>query len=131
MSKPVRKTVVRSASAPEPIGAYSQAIRTGNMLFVSGQIALDPATGELITANIAVETKQVMRNIKAVLEEAGATMDHVVKATIFLKDLSQFQAVNEAYGSFFHGTFPARETVEVSRLPKDVSIEISVVAVVE
>ena len=122
------RSIVQSSMAPEPIGAYSQAVRAGNLLFVSGQIAIDPLTGELIKANINVEAKQVMRNIKAILEEAGTTLDNIVKTTIFLKDLEQFQSVNEVYGSFFSGSYPAREMVEVARLPKDVSLEISVIA---
>jgi 2-iminobutanoate/2-iminopropanoate deaminase len=130
MSKPAR-TVIRTSQAPEPIGPYSQAVRAGNLLFVSGQIALDALSGELVNANIHVETKQVMRNLKAILEEAGAGLNDVVKATIYLRDLEHFAAVNEVYGTFFQDAFPARETVQVSRLPRDVNIEISVVAVVE
>jgi 2-iminobutanoate/2-iminopropanoate deaminase len=127
---PSRK-IIQSPQAPAPIGAYSQAVRVNNLLFVSGQIAIDPVTNELIKANIHVEAKQVMRNIKAILEEAGTTVEQIIKSTIFLRDLDQFDAVNEVYSGFFQGAFPARETVQVARLPKDVSLEISVIAWVD
>ncbi len=126
-----KRVVIKSEQAPEPIGAYSQAVRAGNLLYVSGQIAIDPVTGELIKANISVETRQVMRNIKAILEEAGSGMHQVIKSTIFLRDLEQFGVVNEVYESYFEDTYPARETVQVARLPKDVSLEISVIAWVD
>ena len=122
------KTIINTNNAPSPIGTYSQAVQFGNMLFVSGQIAINPATGELDLSNIENETHQVMKNIGAVLTEAGVDFSHIIKTGIFLKDMNQFAAVNEVYGSYFSGNFPARETVQVSRLPKDVNVEISVVA---
>jgi 2-iminobutanoate/2-iminopropanoate deaminase len=122
------KTIINTNNAPSPIGPYSQAVQFGNMLFVSGQIAINPATGELDLSTIENETHQVMKNIGAVLTEAGVDFSHIIKTGIFLKDMNQFAAVNEVYGSYFSGNFPARETVQVSRLPKDVNVEISVVA---
>ncbi len=123
------KEVIYSANAPEPIGPYSQAIKVGSMLFVSGQIAIDKATGKILTENITKETNQVMKNLGEVLTAAGMDFSHVVKCTIFLKDMGQFPLVNEAYGKKFVNSPPARETVEVSRLPKDVHVEISCIAV--
>ncbi len=123
------KTVIYSAQAPEPIGPYSQAIQAGNMLFVSGQIAIDKASGNLITGNISDETTQVMKNLEFVLREAGMNFSNVVKCSIFLKDMNNFPVVNEVYGNYFSANPPARETVEVSRLPKDVNVEISCIAV--
>jgi 2-iminobutanoate/2-iminopropanoate deaminase len=122
------KTVIYSANAPEPIGPYSQAIQVGNMLFMSGQIAIDKSTGQLVTSNIVDETTLVMKNFGEVLTAAGMNFSHVVKCTIFLKDLGQFSHVNEVYGKSFPSQPPARETVEVSRLPKDVNVEISCIA---
>lgn len=122
------KTIIQTNNAPSPIGPYSQAVRTGNTVYLSGQIAIDPATGQLNTINILQETTQVMRNIGAVLQASGMDYSHIVKTTIFLKDMEQFSAVNDVYGQFFSGDFPARETVQVSRLPKDVNVEISVIA---
>ena len=122
------KTIINTNNAPSPIGPYSQAVQFGNMLFVSGQIAINPATGELDLSSIENETHQVMKNIGAILTEAGVDFSHIIKTGIFLKDMNQFAAVNEVYGSYFSGNFPARETVQVSRLPKDVNVEISVVA---
>lgn len=123
------KSVVYSEHAPEPIGPYSQAIQSGNLLFVSGQIALQRATGAMITTNIEEETKQVMANVKAVLSAAGMDFNNVVKTSIFLKDMNNFPVVNQVYGTFFQDAPPARETVEVSRLPKDANVEISCIAV--
>ena len=122
------KKIIRTDKAPAPIGPYSQAVLSGNTLYVSGQIALNPADGQLVTINIIRETNQVMENIGAILKEAGFDYSDIVKTTIFLKDLQNFQAVNEVYGNYFKDNFPARETVEVSKLPKDVNVEISVVA---
>lgn len=122
-------TVVYSPAAPEPIGPYSQAILAGNTLFASGQIAIDRSSGNLITANIEDETKQVMTNLSNVLAAAGMRFRDVVKCTIFLKDMNNFPKVNAIYGQYFSETPPARETVEVSRLPKDVNVEISCIAV--
>ncbi len=123
------RQVIYSASAPEPIGPYSQAIQAGNLVFVSGQIALDRATGNMVNANIKEETAQVMKNIEAVLKAAGVDFSNIVKTTIFLKSMGDFPQVNEVYGSYFKTQPPARETVEVSRLPKDANVEISVTAV--
>lgn len=122
------KTIINTNNAPSPIGPYSQAVQFGNMLFVSGQIAINPATSELDLSSIENETHQVMKNIGAILTEAGIDYSHIIKTGIFLKDMNQFAAVNEVYGSYFSSDFPARETVQVSRLPKDVNVEISVVA---
>ncbi len=123
------RQVIYSASAPEPIGPYSQAIKAGNLVFVSGQIALDRATGTFVNANIKEETVQVMKNIEAVLKAAGLDFSNIVKTTIFLKNMGDFPQVNEVYGSYFKAQPPARETVEVSRLPKDANVEISVTAI--
>ena len=122
------KKIIRTDKAPAPIGPYSQAVLSGNTLYVSGQIALNPSDGQLITINIIRETNQVMENIGAILKEAGFDYSDIVKTTIFLKDLQNFQTVNEVYANYFKDNFPARETVEVSKLPKDVNVEISVVA---
>jgi 2-iminobutanoate/2-iminopropanoate deaminase len=122
------KTIIRSSSAPAPIGPYSQAVKAGNMLFISGQIALDPHSGELITGNIIEETDRVMQNIAAILKEAGLDFSSVVKTSIFLKDMNDFGTVNEVYGKYFTENPPARETVQVAKLPKDVNVEISVIA---
>jgi len=124
------KTIVYSAQAPEPIGPYSQAVQAGNMLFISGQIAIERASGALITDSIERETRQVMLNLEAVLKAAGMDFSNVVKSTIFLTDMNNFPAVNTVYGEFFKSEPPARETVEVSGLPKGVNVEISCVAVV-
>jgi 2-iminobutanoate/2-iminopropanoate deaminase len=123
------KEVIYSPNAPEPIGPYSQAIKAGSMLFASGQIAIQKSTGKMITENITDETNQVMANLGDVLAAAGMDFSHVVKCTIFLKDMNQFPQVNEAYGKNFTSSPPARETVQVSRLPKDVNVEISCIAV--
>lgn len=122
------KSVVYSDQAPEPIGPYSQAIQSGNLLFVSGQIALQRATGNMVTGTIEEETKQVMENLKAVLSAAGLDFSNVLKTSIFLKDMNNFPVVNQIYGTYFKDTPPARETVEVSRLPKDANVEISCIA---
>ncbi len=122
------KMVVYSDKAPEPIGPYSQAIQFGNMLFVSGQIAIEKASGKIITSDIEAETEQVMTNLSEILKSAGADFQNIVKTTIFLKDMNNFPRVNEVYGRYFKDAPPARETVEVSRLPKDVNVEISCIA---
>jgi 2-iminobutanoate/2-iminopropanoate deaminase len=124
------KKVIFTTNAPTPIGPYSQAVMTGNMLFVSGQIAIDPETSTILNGDISQETRQVMFNIGAILNAADLHYHNIIKTTIFLKDMNNFAAVNEIYGHFFSDNFPARETVEVSRLPKDVNVEISVIAVV-
>ena len=124
----MEKSIIHTPDAPEPIGPYSQAVRANGLLFVSGQIAMDPSTGELLTANIQTETTRVMENLKAILETAGIRFSHVVKTTIFLSDMGHFGAVNDVYGKYFTGKYPARETVAVKTLPKNVNVEISVIA---
>lgn len=122
------KTIINTSGAPEPIGPYSQAVKAGNLLFVSGQIPLDPKSGELVNKDIEAETRQVMKNIEAILKEAGMNFNSIVKTSIFLKDMNDFAKVNAVYGENFSENPPARETVQVSRLPKDVNVEISVIA---
>ncbi|PZF73127.1 RidA family protein [Taibaiella soli] len=124
----MEKKIIRTDNAPAPIGPYNQAVQFGNMLFVSGQIALDAVSGELIQGDIQTETKKVMENLKAILTEAGMDFSNVLKSTIFLMDMGQFAQVNEVYGSYFGEDAPARETVQVAGLPKGVKVEISVVA---
>ncbi|MEI6487830.1 MAG: RidA family protein [Bacteroidota bacterium] len=123
------KKIITSENAPAPIGPYSHAVKVGNMLFVSGQVGKNPKTGELILGNVKSETKQVMENVKGILTDAGMRFANVVKTTIFLADMNDFAAVNEVYGSYFTSDFPARETVQVSKLPLGVNVEISVIAV--
>ena len=124
------KQIIESKKVPAPIGPYSQAVIANGFLFASGQGAFDPKTGELVLSDIASETKQVMENIKSILEAAELTFAHVVKTTIFLSDMGLFAQVNEVYGSYFSKDFPARETVAVKTLPRNVNIEISITAVV-
>jgi len=121
-------TIINSPDAPAPIGPYSQATMANGTLYVSGQIPLDAQSGNLINASIEAETHQVMRNLQAILAEADMDFSNVLKCTIFVKDLNNFGRINETYGSYFISNPPARETVEVSRLPKDVSVEISCIA---
>jgi 2-iminobutanoate/2-iminopropanoate deaminase len=123
------KKVIYTSNAPHPIGPYSQAILRGNTLYMSGQIAINPENGEMDTASLEQETHRVMKNIQAVLNEAGMGFSNVVKTTIFLKDMQSFSEVNNIYGSYFESDFPARETVEVSCLPKNVNVEISCIAI--
>jgi 2-iminobutanoate/2-iminopropanoate deaminase len=123
------KTVIYTPNAPEPIGPYSQAVIAGNFVFASGQIAIDPSTGNLVLDDIKTETKQVMENIKAILTAAGIDFSHIIKTTIFLMDMQNFAQVNEVYGTYFKGDFPARETVQVAGLPKGVNVEISITAI--
>ena len=123
------KKIITTVHAPAPIGPYNQAILKGNMLYTSGQIAIDPKTGALVTDNIKSETTLVMENLKAILTEAGMTFENVLKTTIFISDMHNFAAINEVYASYFNeATAPARETVEVANLPKFVNVEISVIA---
>lgn len=122
------KQIISTNNAPGAIGPYSQAIKYGNMLFTSGQIAINPASGELVMTDIPTETKQVMENLKAVLSEAGMNFGNVIKTSIFLSSMDDFATVNEIYASYFESDFPARETVEVSKLPKGVNVEISMIA---
>ena len=124
------KKVIATDKAPQAIGPYSQAIQYGNMMFISGQIPINPATGKVVEGGIEDQTRQVMANIRAICEKAGATLDHVVKTTLFLTDLSQFQAVNAVYAEYFNADPPARSTVQVAALPLGVGIEIeSVIAI--
>ncbi len=124
----MNKRVINTTKAPAPIGPYNQAIVSNNMLYISGQIPINPETNKLIISDVATETHQSMRNIAAILEEAGINFNHVVKTTIFLSDMSLFAQVNEVYGSYFSGDYPARETVAVKGLPKGVNVEISMIA---
>lgn len=122
------KDVISTPNAPAAIGPYSQAVRSGNLLFLSGQIPLDPATGQLIAGDITAQTERVLKNLAAILEAAGTGLDRVLKTTVYLKDLAEFGKMNEVYGKFFGEKPPARATVEVSRLPRDAAIEIDLVA---
>jgi 2-iminobutanoate/2-iminopropanoate deaminase len=126
------KKIIFTESAPAPIGPYNQAVLKGNTLYTSGQIAINPSTGELVTDTIEVETEQVMQNMKAVLHEAGMTFENVVKTTIFIMDMNDFGKINTIYGSYFNEkTAPARETVQVACLPKNVNVEISMIAILD
>ncbi|BDB55382.1 reactive intermediate/imine deaminase [Flavobacterium ammoniigenes] len=124
------KKILFTDKAPAPIGPYNQAVLSGNTLYTSGQIAINPATGDLVLDSIEIETKQVMENMKAVLESAGMTFENVVKSTIFISNMNEFATINSVYGSYFNEkTAPARETVQVACLPKNVNVEISMIAV--
>jgi len=124
------KKILFTDKAPAPIGPYNQAVLSGNTLYTSGQIAINPATGDVVLDSIELETKQVMENMKAVLESAGMTFENVVKSTIFISNMNDFAAINSVYGSYFNEkTAPARETVQVACLPKNVNVEISMIAV--
>jgi 2-iminobutanoate/2-iminopropanoate deaminase len=125
------REVIATPDAPQAIGPYSQAIRAGGFVFVSGQIPLDPATGQVVTGDTAAQTARVLNNLEAVLKAAGSSLAKVVRTTVYLKDLTEFAAVNEAYAIFFPLDAPARATVEVARLPKDVRVEIDCIALVE
>ena len=125
------KSVVLTKNAPVPIGPYNQGIiADGSMLFTAGQVAIDPATGQVVQGDIKTQTRQVMKNIQAILEQGGTSLNSVVKTTVFLKDMNEFAAMNEVYGEFFKENPPARSTIEVARLPKDVKVEIEAIAVV-
>lgn len=126
----MEKKIIQTKQAPDPIGPYSQAVMAGNMLFISGQVAINPATNNIEAKDITEETRQVMQNLQAILTEAGLNFGNVVKTTIFLSDMSLFSNVNEVYGSCFSSDFPARETVAVKGLPKNVNVEISMIAAV-
>jgi 2-iminobutanoate/2-iminopropanoate deaminase len=125
----MNKEIINTPDAPAPIGPYNQAVKAGNMVYLSGQIAINPATGLIDATDIIGETHQVMHNIRAVLAAAGTDFDGVVKTTIFLSDMDLFSSVNDVYGKYFNGDFPARETVAVKGLPKNVNVEISMIAV--
>ena len=124
----MEKKIINTPNAPAPIGPYSQAVQSGNLLFISGQISIDPNTGKIEATDIIGETHQVMHNLKAILTAAHITFDHVLKTTILLSDMSLFADVNEVYGKYFTGDFPARETYAVKGLPKNVNVEISMIA---
>lgn len=124
----MEKKIIQTDQAPAPIGPYNQAVAAGGFLFISGQICIKPDTGEMNNTDIQAETHQVMHNLKAVLQEAGMDFSNVVKTTIFLSDMALFSEVNEIYGKYFDGGFPARETVAVKGLPKNVNVEISMIA---
>ena len=124
----MEKTIINTPSAPAPIGPYNQAVQFGNMLFISGQVAINPVTGNIDATDTIGETHQVMHNLKAILTQAGMDFSHIIKTTIFLSDMSLFATVNEVYGKYFPGNFPARETVAVKGLPKNVNVEISMIA---
>jgi len=123
----MHKEIIYTNQAPEPIGPYSQAVKAGNLLFVSGQIPIDPSTGAVVNSSVKDEAIMVMKNLGAVLHTAGTSFDAIVKTTIFLSDMSLFADVNEVYGSYFTGNYPARETVAVKGLPKGVNVEISAI----
>ena len=125
------KKIISTEKAPKAVGPYSQAVQAGNLLFCSGQIAIDPVTNELISGGVQEQTHRVMDNLKEVLEAAGSSLSHVVKTTIYLKDMGDYGVVNEVYGSYFDDQPPARECVEVARLPKDVLVEVSVIALIK
>jgi 2-iminobutanoate/2-iminopropanoate deaminase len=127
----MEKKIINTPNAPAPIGPYSQAVQSGNLLFISGQIPIDPATGKVEATDIIGETHQVMHNLKAILSEVHITFDHVLKTTILLSDMSLFTDVNEVYGKYFAGDFPARETYAVKTLPKNVNVEISMIACIQ
>ena len=124
----MEKQIINTQYAPAPIGPYNQAVRTGNLLFVSGQIPLDPATGNIISSGIQDETQKVMENLEAILKEAGLSFGNIVKSTIFITDMGQFTQINEVYGRYFPEQAPARECVQVAALPKGGNVEISVIA---
>src|SRR5215472_16175474 len=124
----MEKRIIHTANAPMPIGPYSQAVQVNDVLYISGQIAINPATGNIDISDIIAEAHQVMHNLKAILSEAKMDFSNVLKTTIFLSDMSLFTSVNEVYGKYFNGAFPARETVAVKRITKNVNVEISMVA---
>ena len=123
------RTIINTPAAPAPIGPYNQAILSGNMLFISGQICIDPSSGQLKNKDVQEETHQVMHNLKSILQAAELDFSHVVKTTIFITDMNRFAEINEVYGKYFSADFPARETVQVSALPKFVNVEISMIAI--
>ncbi len=127
----MKKQIIHTDNAPKAIGPYSQAIKAGNLLFVSGQVPFDPATMEIVEGGVVEQTARVLENLKAILAEAGATFENVVKTTVFIKDMNDFGQINEVYAKYFGENKPARACVEVARLPRDVKVEIEVVAVVE
>ena len=125
------KQIIKTERAPQAIGPYSQAVRAGSLVFASGQIPIDPQTGEFVAGGISEQTEQVLRNLSAVLEAAGTSLDHVVKTTVFLADMNDFAAMNEVYGRYFKVNAPARATVQAARLPRDARVEIEVIAMTD
>lgn len=125
------KTIINTSKSPQAIGPYSQAIKVDNMVYTSGQIPLDPETMEIVSPNIEEQTKQVLKNLEAVLKEAGSGLNSVIKTTLFIKDMNDFNTINGIYADFFKDNKPARSCVEVARLPKDVRLEIEAIAIVE
>lgn len=125
----MEKTIITTNNAPAPIGPYNQAVQVGNTLFISGQVCIDPTTGQLKNKDLQEETHQVMHNLRAILQGADMDFSHVVKTTIFITDMNRFSEMNEVYGKYFDNNFPARETVQVAALPKFVNVEISMIAV--
>lgn len=125
------KKIIHTDNAPKAIGPYSQAVKAGNLLFVSGQVPFDPATMEIVEGGVEAQTTRVLENLQAILKEAGASFDNVVKTTVFIKDMNDFGAINEIYAKYFGENKPARACVEVARLPRDVKVEIEVIAFVE
>lgn len=127
----MQKVIIRSEEAPKPVGPYQQAVKAGNLVFLAGQIPLDPKTGDMVPGGVTEQTERVIQNIKAVLKAAGTSLDNVVKATVFLKDLNDFAKMNEVYAKYFAAeTAPARSTIQVAKLPKDSLVEIEVVALI-
>ena len=124
----MKRKIISTDSAPKAIGPYSQAIKANGFVFVSGQIALDPKTGEIVGTDVRQQTERVLENLKAILEASGAPLNHAVKTTVYLKDMNDFAAMNEVYGRYFNAAPPARTTVQAARLPKDALVEIDVVA---
>lgn len=127
----MNKKIISTSGAPQAIGPYSQAVRWQNLIYTSGQISIDPATSQVVGEGIAAQTEQVMKNMHNLLTHAGSSMDQVIKTTVFLKNMSDFSGMNEVYGRYFTGNYPARSTVEVARLPKDVLVEIEAVACID
>ena len=127
----MEKKIINTPNAPAPIGPYSQAVQSGNLLFISGQVPINPATGKVEATDIIGETHQVMHNLRAILSEVHITFDHVLKTTILLSDMALFADVNEVYGKYFTGDFPARETYAVKSLPRNVNVEISMIACIQ
>lgn len=123
------KDIISTEKAPKAIGPYSQGVRANGFLFTAGQVALDPATGNVVEGDVAAQTARVLENLKAIVEAAGSRLEHAVKATVYLKDMGDFAAMNEVYGKYFSKNPPARSTVEVSRLPKDVRVEIDLIVI--
>lgn len=126
----MEKKIISTQKAPSAIGPYSQAVKVGNFVFTSGQIPIVPATGDIVYGDVQAAAKQSLENVKAILEEAGTTMDNVVKTVVFLKDMNDFTAVNEVYGTYFTKNMPARSAVQVAKLPKDVQVEIEAIAII-